>query len=62
MRGMRGGGFGGYGRPILHTGRAWRRPLVRWWPGLWWGFGFLFFPAFAVLGWFFLALLRLMAR
>jgi hypothetical protein len=62
VRGMRGSGFRGYGRPIVRPGRGWRRPLVGWWPSLFWGLGLLFFPVVAVLGWFALALLRLIVR
>jgi hypothetical protein len=38
-----------------------RRPILGWWP-FFWGAGFLFFPGLIVLGWFMLALLRVIAR
>jgi hypothetical protein len=61
MRGMRGGGFRGYGHPLVRPGRIWRRPILGWWP-FFWGAGFLLFPGLFVLGWFLLALLRVTAR
>ena len=61
MRGMRGGGFRGYGHPLYRPGRMGRWPMLGWWP-LFWGAGFLLFPGLIVLGWFVLALLRVIAR
>jgi hypothetical protein len=56
--GMRGGSFGGQGRPIFRPGRPLLRPHWMWWPGLW-GFGCLLYPVLGMIGFFVLALLRL---
>jgi hypothetical protein len=64
VRGMRGGGFGGfrgYRGPGFRPGTLYRRPLLGWGP-LFWGIGFLFAPVLGVMTILALALLSLIVR
>jgi hypothetical protein len=64
VRGMRGGGFGGfrgYRSPSFRPGTLHRRPIYRWRP-LFWGIGFLFAPVLGVMAFLALAVFSLIVR
>ena len=61
MRGMRGGGFRGPGRPMFRPGRPLLRPRRGWWPRFW-GLGCLLYPVLGLGGLFLLTLMRFIVR